>query len=383
MALLGRGGRGRRDRRRGSKSRRDPREEADRDRLGLRLEGQHGPVRRSGARGRQDPRQADQREGRRRRTAPSDQDVRHPEQQSDHGQGLCASACSARAPTSSSRPATSTTRRRSCRRRSTAACWRSRPASAPIRWGRSASAAKGKLAFSFGNVAQDEGSAMAQYAWSRGWKTAALGHEHAARLLQERRPGVRHPVQAARRQDRRPRDRIATGANNVNSAVTRLNSHKAAVYVTSTCVRRAARVRLRHSARSATRRRSSTRGPVTGTYWLTKNPKVTNYYCVTYASVFGDDPSSPVVAHSFLDGVAPKSFGGDRPRGLGGRGRRGGGLRAGCSGPASEPADTDGSVGSRLRSGKWWSVLLKPTASGFAFVRRAARQAARRALPCG
>ena len=33
---------------------------------------------------------------------------------------------------------------------------------------------KGKLAFSFGNVAQDEGSAMAEYAWSRGWKTAGL-----------------------------------------------------------------------------------------------------------------------------------------------------------------------------------------------------------------
>src|SRR5207244_5200783 len=34
--------------------------------------------------------------------------------------------------------------------------------------------AKGKLAFSFGNVAQDEGSAMAEYAHRRGWKTAAL-----------------------------------------------------------------------------------------------------------------------------------------------------------------------------------------------------------------
>ena len=34
--------------------------------------------------------------------------------------------------------------------------------------------AKGNLAFSFGNVAQDEGSAMAQYAWGRGWRTAAL-----------------------------------------------------------------------------------------------------------------------------------------------------------------------------------------------------------------
>jgi len=33
---------------------------------------------------------------------------------------------------------------------------------------------KGKLAFSFGNVAQDEGSAMAQYAWGRGWRTASL-----------------------------------------------------------------------------------------------------------------------------------------------------------------------------------------------------------------
>src|SRR5262245_25564346 len=33
---------------------------------------------------------------------------------------------------------------------------------------------KGRLAFSFGNVAQDEGSAMAQYAWGKGWRTANL-----------------------------------------------------------------------------------------------------------------------------------------------------------------------------------------------------------------
>ena len=33
---------------------------------------------------------------------------------------------------------------------------------------------KGRLAFSFGNVAQDEGSAMAEFAWKQGWKTAAL-----------------------------------------------------------------------------------------------------------------------------------------------------------------------------------------------------------------
>ena len=33
---------------------------------------------------------------------------------------------------------------------------------------------KGQLAFSFGNMAQDEGSAMAQYAWAKGWRKAAL-----------------------------------------------------------------------------------------------------------------------------------------------------------------------------------------------------------------
>ena len=35
----------------------------------------------------------------------------------------------------------------------------------------------GKLAFSFGNVAQDEGSAMAQVAWNHGWKTADLAKD--------------------------------------------------------------------------------------------------------------------------------------------------------------------------------------------------------------
>src|SRR5689334_21549600 len=36
---------------------------------------------------------------------------------------------------------------------------------------------KGKLAFSFGNVAQDEASVMAQYAWGRGWRSASFSTE--------------------------------------------------------------------------------------------------------------------------------------------------------------------------------------------------------------
>ncbi len=57
------------------------------------------------------------------------------------------------------------------------------------------------------------------------------------------------------------------------------------------------------TARASTRRWHNTLGNNTpiinswagdGNYWLPKSPKVTNYWFVTYASVFGDDPD-PVV----------------------------------------------------------------------------------------
>ena len=69
-----------------------------------------------------------------------DQDLRHAGQQAGDREGVRRQAASARARTSSSRRATSTSPPRSCRRRSTRACSRSRRASAPTRWARSASA---------------------------------------------------------------------------------------------------------------------------------------------------------------------------------------------------------------------------------------------------
>ena len=64
--------------------------------------------------------------------------------------------------------------------------------------------ADGKLAFSYGNVAQDEGAAMAEYAYNvKRLEDGNHGHEQPARLLQERHPGVHVAFQAARRLDRR------------------------------------------------------------------------------------------------------------------------------------------------------------------------------------
>ena len=151
---------------------------------------------------------------------------------------------------------------------------------------------QGKLAFSFGNVAQDEGSAMAEYAHKRGWKTAGLATNTLLVYF-------KNVVQAFDKRFRQlggkivDRESYATGSNNVNAAVTRLNSHKAAVYVTSTAFGELpAFVSGLRSLRNKTPILNSWAGD--GTYWLPKNPKVTNYYFVTYASIFGDDPSKDV-----------------------------------------------------------------------------------------
>ena len=150
----------------------------------------------------------------------------------------------------------------------------------------------GKLAFSFGNVAQDEGSAMAQYAWSRGWKTAGLAtntllvyFKNVVTAFEKRFKQLGGKIV--------DKETYATGQNNVGIAVGRLNSHKAAVYVTATAFNELpAFVSGLRALHNNTPILNSWAGD--GTYWLPNNPKVTNYYEVTYASIFGDDPSKAI-----------------------------------------------------------------------------------------
>jgi branched-chain amino acid transport system substrate-binding protein len=155
--------------------------------------------------------------------------------------------------------------------------------------------AKGRLAFSFGNVAQDEGSAMAQYAWSRGWKTAALATDTVIVYF-------RNVVQAFQARFKQLGGKIVAsetyqslGGNNVQNAVSRLNGVKADVIVTSTAGAFGALSTMITGLRSVgnnTPVLNSWAGD--GTYWLPANPKVTNYWFVTFASSFGDDPSKAV-----------------------------------------------------------------------------------------
>lgn len=154
---------------------------------------------------------------------------------------------------------------------------------------------KGRLAFSFGNLAQDEGSAMAQYAWGRGWKTADLATDTIIIYF-------RNVVQAFEARFKQLGGKIVAketyqslGGNNVQNAVSRLNGEKADVIVTSTAGAFGALSTLVSGLRSLgnnTPILNSWAGD--GTYWLPANPKVTNYWFVTFASSFGDDPSAAV-----------------------------------------------------------------------------------------
>ncbi len=156
---------------------------------------------------------------------------------------------------------------------------------------------KGRLAFSFGNVAQDEGSAMAQYAWSKGWRTAALATDTVIVYF-------RNVVQAFEVRFKQLGGKIlaketyqSLGGNNIQNAVSRLNDVKAGVYVTSTAGAFGALSTFITGLRTLgnnTPVLNSWAGD--GNYWLPTNPKVSNYWFVTFASCFGDDPNPAINA---------------------------------------------------------------------------------------
>jgi branched-chain amino acid transport system substrate-binding protein len=155
--------------------------------------------------------------------------------------------------------------------------------------------AKGKLAFSFGNVAQDEGSAMAQYAWGKGWRTASLATDGVIVYFKDvvKAFKARWTQLGGKVVDQETYHSL--GGNDVQNAISRLNAKKADVIVTSTAGAFGALSTLISGLRSLGNNAAilnSWAGD--GTYWLPKSPKVTNYYFVTFASIFGDDPNPAV-----------------------------------------------------------------------------------------
>jgi branched-chain amino acid transport system substrate-binding protein len=153
----------------------------------------------------------------------------------------------------------------------------------------------GKLAFSFGNAAQDEGSAMAEYAVSRGWKSAVVVTDKLLVYFQNVCQGFTNRFEQLGGKIVK-QEAFTQGDKTINSVVSRVNGEKSSViaFCTSFAGDQPAFV--------AGLRTLGNKTPIIngwasdGAYWWTKKPKVSNFYFLTYAGAVARDPDASVRA---------------------------------------------------------------------------------------
>jgi branched-chain amino acid transport system substrate-binding protein len=159
--------------------------------------------------------------------------------------------------------------------------------------------AQGKLAFSFGNVAQDEGSAMAQLAWDKGWKTADLAKDTTITYFKAVVTAFQYRFKqlggTIKYSTQYADPALGGSLASVSNAAAGIAAHPSAVVVTSTAGAYSALAPFitdlrAHSDNAAVL--NSWAGD--GTYWLPSSPKVSNYWFVTYANAFGHDPNGTI-----------------------------------------------------------------------------------------
>ncbi|HEY7207199.1 MAG TPA: ABC transporter substrate-binding protein [Gaiellaceae bacterium] len=165
----------------------------------------------------------------------------------------------------------------------------------PVRFG-----SKGRLAFSFGNAAQDEGAAMAEWAYKvKKWRSAVVVTDNLLRYFKDvcQAFSVRYQQLGGKIVSQ---ESFTQGDKTINNVVSRVNGEKSQMiaFCTSFAGDQPAFVAGLRTLKNNTPIMNSWAGD--GAYWWTKSPPVTNFYYVTYASVFGDDPSKQVRAFEKL-----------------------------------------------------------------------------------
>jgi branched-chain amino acid transport system substrate-binding protein len=151
---------------------------------------------------------------------------------------------------------------------------------------------KGKLAFTVGSTAQDEGSADAEYAYSRGWRTAIVVKDNLLVYFRNVSDAFAKRFQelGGKIVDRQS---FTSFHKDIGNVISKVSGEKADVISFVTAFGELPQfVAGIRSAGNNTPIINSWGGD--GTYWNPKNPKVTDYYVDNYASSFGDDPNPAV-----------------------------------------------------------------------------------------
>jgi branched-chain amino acid transport system substrate-binding protein len=151
---------------------------------------------------------------------------------------------------------------------------------------------KGKLAFTVGSTAQDEGSAEAEYAYSRGWRTAVVVKDNF--LVYFRNVSDAFAKRFEQLGGRIvQRESFTSFDKTIGNVISRVANTKADVISFVTAFGELPQfVAGIRSAHNNTPIINSWGGD--GEYWNPTSPQVTEYYIDNYASSFGDDPNPAV-----------------------------------------------------------------------------------------
>ena len=151
---------------------------------------------------------------------------------------------------------------------------------------------KGRLAFTLGNIAQDEAAAMAEYSIARGWKKAVIVKDNLLAYFQNVADLFKERYQELGGQVVQE-ESFTSFSNNIQNAISKVAPTKADVIAFPTAFDGLAPfVGGLRQLGNDTPIINSWGGD--GDYWWPSNPQVKNYYYVTYGSIFGNDPKSAV-----------------------------------------------------------------------------------------
>jgi len=151
---------------------------------------------------------------------------------------------------------------------------------------------QGRLAFTFGNIAQDEAAAMAEYAYGRGWRRAVIVKDNLLAYFQN----VLDLFKARFTElggTIVQEEGFSSFSNTIQNAISKVAPTRADVIAFPTAFDGLAPfVGGLRALGNDTPIINSWGGD--GNYWWPQNPPVRNYYYVTYGSIYGDDPKSAV-----------------------------------------------------------------------------------------
>lgn len=154
----------------------------------------------------------------------------------------------------------------------------------------------GKLAFSYGNVAQDEGAADARIAIKQGWKSADVVTDKQIVYNVDTCEAFTNEFKALGGKII-SQQTWTQGDHTIGNVATRVNStHPAMIQI---CTTAAPDISTFLSDVRSAGNMTPMLAPwsLDGTYWMPKNPKIsTNFWTDSYASIYGDDPSPQVRA---------------------------------------------------------------------------------------